>query len=73
VELSLERGWRRSRRHGCAFASPHSIRGGDEHGKTNSIDEQAQIRIPAEDAYRALLPEMEALSEAELVSPRSTS
>ncbi len=31
--------------------------------------EQSQIRIPAEEAFRELLPEMDALSEAELVVP----
>ena len=35
----------------------------------SSVDEQAQIRIPAEDAFRALLPEMDALAEAELLVP----
>lgn len=35
----------------------------------SSVDEQAQIRIPAEDAFRALLPEMDALAEAELMIP----
>jgi hypothetical protein len=33
------------------------------------VNEQAQIRIPAEDAFRALLPEMDALAEAELSIP----
>jgi hypothetical protein len=32
-------------------------------------NEQSQIRIPAEDAFRELLPEMDALSDAELVAP----
>lgn len=35
----------------------------------SSVNEQLQIRIPAEEAFRAFLPEMDALSEAELLAP----
>lgn len=36
---------------------------------TSSMDEQLQIRIPAEEAFHALLPEMDALAEGELLIP----
>lgn len=38
-------------------------------GENLITDEQSQIRLPAEDAFEALLPEMDALSDAELVIP----